>query len=1096
MATIERSEYPRYGELLDSVYRTRDWWRTVHILEHVLVFVAVLFAAVAGATLLEAHLHLSATLRWPICIALFGYLVVGMALLVFRPLFREWTEEEVAVHIERKYPELDNQLINALQLGVDPKVASPGMVEALVAHAAARLNELQTRQAVSTRRMRWLAALAFLATAGLCTWAALSFDRFTNALQRVILPGSDITALGSVKILSVKPGDTRLNSGSDLEVVVETQGSSSGELEAALFYRYEDAEAGLQKAMSPVSKGVFVVRVEDVKTPLTYHVNVGGTESKAYTVTVVERPVIVQRGIQYDFPSYTAAAGWKDRFDEDTNGDVRAPAGTIVTLKLTTNKPIKSGQLRLSTGEQRDLKVVGDATHLEATFSVLREGTYTIHLVDQDDLSNLDPRENRIIALPDRPALIEFSSPGRDIEAGLDDSVKVTIRTRDDYGIAEVSLFARRGKEGPQKVIKTWKEFATPRRATLPFTWELGSGGYGYQVGDEIFYYAVARDNHAEVTGSREIPKPHETKTTEFKIRIIDREQIAEARKEAISNWETELRKVLEDQIAARNTVAALGKERLIPTLHKQADALAKAQTDIATRTINVAKGIEATDKRVQAIRESIELLAYGGMTQAVRRAQSIGKLDALQDVKQGYADLATSQDKIIGVLRRILNILPDLADDDRNRAEEEDVEDFPDDEEEALKDLLKNLKEMVREKKKVKETVDELAKLPMEDYTPEDEKKLEDVKAIEEKWSQFLKSKISDLSKMQEQDFANTTLLDELIEIHSEVEMAKDALAAKATEIATALEDNGLMLAEKLTKQLEKWLPDTPDRDRWQMEEPLTDGYETPMAELPKELEDLIGDLMEEEEDLQQEIEDATSSWSDSMDAAGWDAMDGPISNFAANGVTGNRLPNSMELSGRSGEGRQGQSVGEMVENQFDGKGGRRTPTRLTPEAFQKGQVKDTSSTPPGGATGGGKTGGASGEGLEGPVPPDIELKLKGLALKQAQLRNKAEKIALKFEVLNYPPIFEPVIKDMSVLEEALNSGRYMEARRRYGVMLKNMKGTRMFLNGELALDKVRSPTLPTHLQEEIIDTAGAAVPTEFKQAVKEYYEAISKVK
>jgi hypothetical protein len=325
---------------------------------------------------------------------------------------------------------------------------------------------------------------------------------------------------------------------------------------------------------------------------------------------------------------------------------------------------------------------------------------------------------------------------------------------------------------------------------------------------------------------------------------------------------------------------------------------------------------------------------------------------------------------------------------------------------------------------------------------------------------------------------------------------MAKDALQAKATEIATALEDNGLMLAEKLTKQLEKWLPDTPDRDQWKMEEPMTDGYETPMAELPKELEDIVGDLMEEEEDLEQDVEDATSSWADSMDAAGWDAMDGPISNFAANGVTGNRLPNTSEMSGRSGEGRQGKSTGEFVENQFDGKGGRRTPTRLTPEAFQKGQIKDTSSSPPGGATGGGKAGGSSGEGLEGPTPPDIQMKMKDFALRQAQLRNKAEKIALKFEVLNYPPVFEPVIKDMKVLEAALNSGRYMEARRQHNVVLNNLKGTRMFLEGELSINAVRSPGLPAHLQEEIVDTAGAAVPEEFKDYIKGYYEAISKAR
>ena len=56
---------------------------------------------------------------------------------------------------------------------------------------------------------------------------------------------------------------------------------------------------------------------------------------------------------------------------------------------------------------------------------------------------------------------------------------------------------------------------------------------------------------------------------------------------------------------------------------------------------------------------------------------------------------------------------------------------------------------------------------------------------------------------------------------------------------------------------------------------------------------------------------------------------------------------------------------------------------------------------------------------------------------------------------------------------EAALNSGRYMEARRQHGVVLKNLKGTRMFLEGQVSLDQVRSPTLPAHLQEEMIDTA-----------------------
>lgn len=81
----------------------------------------------------------------------------------------------------------------------------------------------------------------------------------------------------------------------------------------------------------------------------------------------------------------------------------------------------------------------------------------------------------------------------------------------------------------------------------------------------------------------------------------------------------------------------------------------------------------------------------------------------------------------------------------------------------------------------------------------------------------------------------------------------------------------------------------------------------------------------------------------------------------MSAKGVTGNRLPNTNEIGGRSGEGRTGKASGEMVGEEAVGKGGRRTPSRLTPDPYMKGQIKDHSRDPVGGATGGGKE---SGEG------------------------------------------------------------------------------------------------------------------------------------
>ncbi|MHC4202477.1 MAG: hypothetical protein ACYSU0_21000, partial [Planctomycetota bacterium] len=141
-------------------------------------------------------------------------------------------------------------------------------------------------------------------------------------------------------------------------------------------------------------------------------------------------------------------------------------------------------------------------------------------------------------------------------------------------------------------------------------------------------------------------------------------------------------------------------------------------------------------------------------------------------------------------------------------------------------------LKEFMEEQRKVISSTEDLAKIPVEEFTEDDKAKQEALAAIEEKWEKFMKEAHSDLSKLPTQDFSTEQLLSELVETFSEVEMAKDALTKKSAEIAVPVEQAGLEAAEELTTHLEKWLPDEPDRAKWSMEEPLGE-FETPMTEL-----------------------------------------------------------------------------------------------------------------------------------------------------------------------------------------------------------------------------------------------------------------------
>ena len=144
---------------------------------------------------------------------------------------------------------------------------------------------------------------------------------------------------------------------------------------------------------------------------------------------------------------------------------------------------------------------------------------------------------------------------------------------------------------------------------------------------------------------------------------------------------------------------------------------------------------------------------------------------------------------------------------------------------------------------------------------------------------------------------------------------------------MAVPFEQSGLELAEAITMNIERWLADAPDTQKWNMEEPTGD-YDVPMADLPEELEDLVGELIDQEEEMTEETEDVTSSWMDSAnEGAGWTAMDGPISNMSAKGITGNLQPNSQEVGGRSGEGRSGEASGPTGEATASGRGGHPPP-------------------------------------------------------------------------------------------------------------------------------------------------------------------------
>jgi hypothetical protein len=412
---------------------------------------------------------------------------------------------------------------------------------------------------------------------------------------------------------------------------------------------------------------------------------------------------------------------------------------------------------------------------------------------------------------------------------------------------------------------------------------------------------------------------------------------------------------------------------------------------------------------------------------------------------------------------------------------------------EEAAEDLHRDLERFARDQQRILEHSRTLLERGPQDLTEKEEAILGELAREEAAWARYFEEKLTDFSKLPEQDFADGAVAEEWNEVFQEIQKASEELYKQNVELAVPHEQAGLEGAEELMHNLERWLPDTPDTQKWLMEEP--EGLPPiPMAELPGELEDIVGELLDDEEAMSEEVEDVTSSWMDSLDkGAGWDATDGPISNMSAKGVTGNRLPNEQEIGGRAGEGRTGRSHGQMVEETAQGKGGRETPTRLTPSPFEPGSVEDASREDPGGATGGGKQAGSGEEGLRGPVPPALRQAMERLGQRQAAIRQQAETVALHLRRRGLPSgDLETAIAAMQRLEAAAGAAAGGRLRQSYSRAVDALGEARRSV-GVAAATRREENRLAPRAREAILAGWREGVPPGYEEMVSAYYQALA---
>jgi hypothetical protein len=341
------------------INRTRRLLRSSWVATGLGIALGLLLGALAATTALDLATPLGVTLR--LVALLLVVLPATWALLfgVVLPLFRRLAATQMAHRIEVRIPNIHNRLVSCVDLTVnkDQQPRSPAFYRRLVQEAIERIRGFKARSVVDFLSLRRAGLAAGLSTFALLIVWALFSDRVPTAMARIFSPFADIPPASGV-VYSVEPGNAKFLRGEDIPFVVHVERGQPENLRLEM--RGSGGET-LWYDLQPADDGEwhFVLGSTNIGAGFDhgfrYRVHGGGTWSQEYTLTLLERPSIVDLHTLLHYPQYMGIP--EPRVGASQVADVTGPEGSSVEVVVQAEGDVANGEIQFLKPERRTVEV-------------------------------------------------------------------------------------------------------------------------------------------------------------------------------------------------------------------------------------------------------------------------------------------------------------------------------------------------------------------------------------------------------------------------------------------------------------------------------------------------------------------------------------------------------------------------------------------------------------------------------------------------------------------------------------------------------------------------------------------------------------------
>jgi hypothetical protein len=467
----------RLSPVTARLSRLRGAIRRLFALDGLARLSLALSAFIVVTFLLDWSLILPPYVRVALLLAgLAGFAVLGYKRVVY-PLGVRISDDDLALFVERHFPELNDRLISAIQLTREPgdptgTTQSPELVAALVEDAERATAQIDFRRVIVGRHVGRIATWALAAVLIIGGAAAAKEDYASIYLKRIFGGVTKWPQRTHLKVLDFADGRKVIARGDDLTIAVEYAGRKPSK--TLLEYKFATGEKG-HEYMSPLSGNRFQFTFTRVTGPFEFTVEGGDDVTAVHAVDTVTPPSVDAVKLFYEYPPYMHLANTPpDR--PETSGNVSAPFGTKVRFEALTNEDLQAAQLAIGfKGKETfsDLPVGntpdGKPRLLSGGFTVNEAvSEYALNLAARNGLPNRDPIRFMIRGVEDHPPDIVVNDPvGDEFVTDLCER-PLQIEVKDDHGIASIAMEYRIHQGGK-----------TSEWIRVPYTREQNSRDYG-----------------------------------------------------------------------------------------------------------------------------------------------------------------------------------------------------------------------------------------------------------------------------------------------------------------------------------------------------------------------------------------------------------------------------------------------------------------------------------------------------------------------------------------------------------------------------------------------------------------------------------------